>query len=84
MRIASDPILYVLWHNRLNGDPRDYPPELKNQWWARLNAMHYDPDLVKESPSLLLQYRIFGIVVAVISGVFLLILVALALGLTSI
>jgi len=46
--------------------------------------MHYDPDLVKESPSLLLQYRIFGIVVAVISGVFLLILVALALGLTSI
>ena len=72
MRTADDPTWFVSWRNRLNGDPRDYPPQLKTQWCAQWNAMLWDPDLVRASPSLLFQYRLFGILLVVISGVLLL------------
>ena|ERR1035438_5265304 len=70
-RTARDPIWFIQWHTRLNGDPRDYPSERRKQLWARWNLMLYDPDSVRSSPFLQWQLRAFGISLAAISAVLL-------------
>src|SRR6266481_3206334 len=71
IRTAADPTWLVRWRNRLNGDPRDYPPEWRDQWWARWNAMVWDPDRVRESPFLSWGSRIGGIFLAVFCAILL-------------
>ena len=80
LRTAKDPVWFVEWHNRLNGDPRDYPSEWREQWWARWNLMMRDPDLVRSSPSRLRELRAFGVAMVLISAVLLLGLIAFAAG----
>lgn len=74
IRTAVGALWFVEWRNRLNGDPRDYAIELRSYRWARWNLMIWNPDLVRTSPSLLWQHRGFGIVLAVMSAVSLIII----------
>jgi hypothetical protein len=66
IRTTIEPVWFVRWRNRLNGDPRDYPVEWRNQWWAQWNMAIWDRDRVRT-----LEMRIFGVVVAALSTVLL-------------
>ena len=70
-RTLSDPEWFVYWRNRLNGDPRRYPPEFRDQWWGRWNAMLWDPDRVRDSSALRFQLRLLGAFLAVVSAILL-------------
>ena len=66
VRTAFDPVLLVLWRNRLNGDPRQYPVELRIRRWAQWNMTMWNLDHPRVA-----ELRTFGIVVAVLNAILL-------------
>jgi hypothetical protein len=66
VRTTLDPVWFVGWRNRLNGDPRNYPVEWRSHWWAQWNMTMWNPDRAPRE-----DLRIFGIVVTALSTVFL-------------
>ena len=76
VRTVIDPIWFIRWRNRVN--PVKYPSEWRKYWWVQWNLMVRDPDVVRESPLLLWEYRIGGILLAFFCAWYLLGLVAYA------
>jgi len=54
------------WRNRLNGDPRQYPVELRSRRWAQWNMTMWNLDHPRVA-----ELRTFGIVVAVLNAILL-------------
>ncbi len=73
IRTAIEPVWFVRWRNRLNGDPRSYPIEFRSQWWAQWNMAIWDPESVRTR-----EMRLFGIAIVSLSMVLLVGLLVLA------
>ncbi len=66
VRTTIEPLWFLRWRNRLNGDPGEYPMDWRNQWWAQWNMAMWDPQRPR-----ILELRAFGVVVAGLSAVLL-------------